>query len=296
MGIKKSKGEEWAQPAGLVEYISEEFPRNPQRPKLEISRTHPYVRATFGRWYEKKFGRILLAPFYDVQYGVKHCDEAKLDRHVEWFEKNPEVFTWGGGDLIDWNTKLSIGAGIFEQEWDPDNQIIRMAKKFAPIQDRFLLNIPGNHERRGAMVGVDAARWYSTLMRVPYFGQPVILDIVFRGHTTRVYIWHGRGAARTEGAITNMTVEPAMFVDADIVWCGHLHRPRVIHLVRIVAHPETMRLEEREIAAVMSPSYLKYFGSYAAVEGYRPAPRGLVVAEVFANGKWQVEMRGRKFA
>lgn len=282
------------QPADLLDYIASEFPSRRFWAEARVSRSHPYLIITIPDRHARKAKRIRLAPLYDVQWGSRTCDEEKFERHIDWIRDNPEVYTWLGGDLIDWNTKLSIGSGVFEQKWDPENQIVKMAQMLARIRDRILFAIPGNHELRGAMVGIDAARWYSTLLQIPYFGEPVFCDIRFCGHTTALYAWHGRGAARTEGAITNVTMEPLRWVDCDLVWCGHLHRPRFIPTVRIVRHPEDMTLEEREVGAVMSPSYQGYFNSYASRMGYGPAPRGLVVANIYTDGTWEVETRGKK--
>ena len=118
--------------------------------------------------------------------------------------------------------------------------------------------------------------------------------MLFRSHTTAIYGWHGRGASRTEGAITNMTMEPLKWVDCDLVWCGHLHRPRFIPTIRLVRHQENLTIEEREVGAVMSPSYQQYFNSYASQFAMNPAPRGLVVCSIFTDGSWEIETRGRK--
>src|SRR5258706_2467659 len=67
---------------------------------------------------------ITWAPLYDVHIGSRHHDAPLFARHLKWLRNTPHVITWGGGDLIENASKLSIGAGVYEQDFNPQHQSV----------------------------------------------------------------------------------------------------------------------------------------------------------------------------
>ena len=96
---------------------------------------------------------IILAPLYDVHIGNSSHDASLFAKHVRWIAGNPHVLTWNGGDMVEQATKLSIGAGVYEQDFSPQNQLVQALLQLSSIRHKMLFAIPGNHEDRQNIVG-----------------------------------------------------------------------------------------------------------------------------------------------
>jgi hypothetical protein len=237
---------------------------------------------------------VQLAPLYDVHIGSAHHDAEMLARHLAWIEQTPNVLTWNGGDMIENASKLSVGAGVYEQDYTPDNQLAQALTQLAAIRHKMLFSLPGNHEDRTNIVGVDLARWMSFMLEVPYFPDFCFCTIKWRGNNFRILAHHGSGSATTAGA-QRMAARKALSWARtfDAVWTGHLHAPLLDVLYQTDFDQATGRVYERNGLVIISPSYVKYFGSYAAKKQYAPGIRGLAVVELQADGRIDASLHAR---
>ena len=71
----------------------------------------------------------------------------------------------------------------------------------------------------------------------------------------------------------------------DVYWTGHLHSPLVDVLYQTDFDQRTGRIHERNGLALISPSYLKFFGTYASKKRYPPGARGLAVVTLRPDGR-----------
>ena len=71
---------------------------------------------------------VQLAPLYDVHIGHDRHDAATFAKHLRWIRETPNVLTWNGGDLIENASKLSVGAGVYEQE-----NVVSLSEVQAPV-------------------------------------------------------------------------------------------------------------------------------------------------------------------
>jgi hypothetical protein len=71
----------------------------------------------------------------------------------------------------------------------------------------------------------------------------------------------------------------------DLFWTGHLHAPLVDVLFQTDVDQQTGMMHERHGLAIISPSYLKYFNTYAAKKRYPPGPRGLAAVTLRPDGR-----------
>src|ERR1041384_3541420 len=143
---------------------------------------------------------ILLAPWYDLHIGARNHDGDLLKRHLGWFEQTPNVLGWLGGDQIENASKLSVGAGVYEQDYHPDNQLVLTMQQFAAVRHKLLFALPGNHEDRTNIMGVDLAWWMSAMLERPYFPDFCFCTLKWRGNNFRILAHHGSGSAATAGA------------------------------------------------------------------------------------------------
>jgi hypothetical protein len=238
---------------------------------------------------------VQLAPLYDVHIGHAKHDADMFRRHLRWLRETPNVVTFNGGDLIENASKLSVGSGVYEQ-MKPQHQLVRALLSLASVAHKMLFALPGNHEDRTDIMGFSVAAWMAALLEVPYFPDYCFCTLRWRGNNFRVLAHHGSGGAQTAGAQRMAARKDISWAKPfDLFWTGHLHAPLVDPLYQTDFDQKTGRIFERTGLIYISPSYLKFFGTYAAKSRFNPGHRGLsgvtlrqdgrMDASVHANGR-----------
>lgn len=264
------------------------------RAPLEITRVRP--RSEFPELVVEvpdSWDSIQLAPLYDVHIGASTHDRELFRRHMGWIQRTPNVLTWNGGDMIENASKMSVGSGVYSQDFDPQNQLVVSLYELAGVAHKMLFSLPGNHEARTNLMGVDVAQWLSWALRVPYFHDYCFCQIRWRGNIFRVLAHHGTGSSVTAGAQRMAARRDITWARPfDIFWTGHLHNPLVDVLYQTDRDPDGMMVE-RNALIIISPSYLGYFGSYAASKRYHPGTRGLAVVTLQPDGRIDASIHAR---
>jgi hypothetical protein len=228
---------------------------------------------------------IDLAPFYDVHIGNPELDEALLKEHIAWAANTPTVMSWDGGDITENLTDSRMG----HTAEDNEEQIMEVTRKFSIMQHKMMLKVPGNHEARTyKLAQMSSGTRIAQNLQIPYFRDYCFLTIKWRGNKFRILIHHGAGGAQTAGGQRNAARKELAWAKPDILWTGHMHQPLTDPVQLIDVDQETGRVFERQIFVIVSPSYLKYFGGYAAEKRYGPGLRGLTVATLRENGRIDV--------
>lgn len=257
--------------------------RHPRDVLLErVPGLFPHLRVTVPDAWDT----VHLAPLYDVHLGHKRHDAETFARHLLWLQRTPNVLTWNGGDLFENASKLSVGGGVYEQSATPQEQVEESALAVASISHKMLFAIPGNHEARAHQMGLDIARTVATNLEVPYFPDYCFCVIHWRGQRFRVLAHHGSGGAQTAGAQRMAARKDIGWAKPiDLFWTGHLHNPLVDLLYQTDVDQKTGEIVERTGLVVISPSYLHYFGTYAAANRMPPGPRGLAGVTLNSDGR-----------
>jgi hypothetical protein len=237
------------------------------------------------------WNEIMLAPLYDVHIGNGNHDAALFARHIRWLANSPNVLTWNGGDMVEQATKLSVGAGVYEQDFSPQNQLVRALLQLSSIRHKMLFAIPGNHEDRQNLVGLDVGQWMAWILDIHYFSDYCFVVIRWRGNNFRILAHHGTGAAQTAGAQRMAARKDLAWARPfDLFWTGHLHSPLADILYQTDQDQSTHLMVERNGVVLISPSYLKYFGSYAAKKRLPPGIRGLAAVKLKKDGRIVVDI------
>lgn len=227
---------------------------------------------------------VILAPLYDVHHGHELHASKTFIRHLEWIAREPYLLTFNGGDLIE-NAVLG-SPGIFSQKGPPGEQFDAAKHLLAPILPKILFGIPGNHEDRTRRVaGFDVARCLADSLGVEYFPDFCFCSIRWRGQCFRLAAHHGTGGAQTPGGQRNAARKDLNWLPADIYWTGHLHQPIADLVYRTDYNQKTGRMVTRQALVLVSPSYLLYFGGYAASKRYSPGVIGLSTVTLQADGR-----------
>jgi hypothetical protein len=232
---------------------------------------------------------VQLAPLYDVHIGSREFDEKLFLKHRDWIAKTPNVLTWNGGDMIENVTDPKMGHTPMSNE----EQILSATKMLAPIQHKMLFSLPGNHEDRSSKAcGVSSGHRLADNLQVPYFSDYCFAQLKWRGNRFRLVAHHGAGGAQTPGAQRNSARKELTWARADLLWTGHLHQPMVDIIYQIEYAPDGSAYE-RNTVAIISPSYLRYFGGYAAKMRMGPGNRGISVAILQEDGRIDVNVHAR---
>lgn len=235
---------------------------------------------------------VKLAPWYDVHHGHQLHDQRLFRRHAKWFATEPYTIGWNGGDFFE--NVVEGSPGIFSQSSIPDVQFKESLAILAPMRDRLLFAIPGNHEARTfRRTGFDIARELAERVGIPYFPDYCFCTIKWRGLKFRIVAHHGTGASATPGGQRNSARKDMPWVGADLYWTGHLHQPIADVVYRADYDQKSDRMVSRSSVVIISPSYLRYFGGYAAAKRLSPGALGLTVAELRPDGNIEVNLHAR---
>ena len=233
---------------------------------------------------------IILAPLYDVHIGSREFDEALFLKHRDWIASTPNIISWNGGDMFENLLDPKMG----HTHLSPEEQIAESLKLIAPIQHKLMFALPGNHEdRTAATSGMSSARRLADYLRIPFFSDYCIATIKWRGNTFRLVAHHGAGGGTTPGAQRNAARKELAWLRPDMLWSGHLHQPFVDTVYNTDFDQKTGRMFERSSVVVVSPSYLKFFGGYAAKKRMAPGTRGLTAAILQDDGRIDVNVHAR---
>lgn len=221
-----------------------------------------------------------LVPWYDVHFDNKAHDRSLLEKHVDWFIKEPYCIGYLGGDIIENASKLSIGDGVYAQDKKPQGQVYTAVQKFAAAQHKLCFSIPGNHEARTEIMGISISEWIATLLDLEYSPDYMFVTFHWRGHQISLLAHHGAGGAATPGAQRMSLRKLTQVGRADLYIMGHLHCELVDKISIVDFDQSTGKPFEREALGVITPSYLRYFGTYAAAKILPITSRGLTVITV----------------
>ena len=187
---------------------------------------------------------IELHTFADEHIGDEHCDMDRLMKRIEYVKNTPNAYCILNGDLIDNATKTSIG-DTYTQVFNPMEQLQRAVDLFSPITSKILCITHGNHENRtykkeGIVISALIARQLGLADR--YTPTSAVLFIRFgalskgrkepSGEIRRVcytvYVLHGSGGGRKEGAKAIRLADMASIIDTDIYIHSHTHLPMIM--------------------------------------------------------------------
>ena len=231
----------------------------------------------------KELEAIELHTFADEHIGDEHCDLPRLKNRIEYVKNNPYAFCVLNGDLIDNATKTSIG-DTYSQVFNPMEQLEKAVELFSPIKDKIIAITHGNHEARTyRKEGIDLSRLLSAQLGLfdRYSPTSALVFLRFgksRNHSGEskqcytIFMLHGSGGGRKEGAKAIRLADMASIIDTDIYIHSHTHLPMVMKqsFHRIDKQNSTVRLVEKLF--VNTAANLNY-GGYGEAQEFRPSSK-----------------------
>ena len=238
----------------------------------------------------EKLDNITIHIFGDEHIGDEHCDIKRLKERIEYVKNTPNAYCIMNGDIIDNATKTSIG-DTYTQVFNPMEQLQRAVELFEPIKDKILCVTHGNHENRTyKKEGVNLSYLIANQLGIydRYSPTSAVLFIRFgkvsNGHKESngsgnirklcysIYVLHGSGGGRKEGAKAIRLADMASIVDTDIYIHNHTHLPMVMKQAfhRVDVRNNTIALVDKLF--VNGAANLNY-GGYGEAQEFKPASK-----------------------
>ena len=230
--------------------------------------------------------------FADEHIGDSHSDIKRIMNRIEYVKNTPDAYCILNGDIIDNATKTSIGDS-YAQTFNPMEQLTKAVEIFEPIRDKILCITHGNHENRTyKSEGINLSCLMAKQLGLESRYTPTSATLFIRFgnggahiHNRKVcytlYVLHGSGGGRKEGAKANRLADMASIIDTDIYIHSHTHLPMVMKQAfhRIDTSNSTVALIDKMF--VNTASNLKY-GGYGEASALKPSSKDTPV--IYLNG------------
>ena len=182
--------------------------------------------------------KIELHTFADEHIGDEQSNIKKVLQRIEYVKNTPNAYCILNGDIIDNATRTSIG-DVYTQTFNPMEQLMRAVELFEPIKDKILCITHGNHENRTyKKEGINLSCLLATQLGLSdkYTSTSAALFIRLgkdrcnhnRKFRYTLYVLHGNGGGRKEGAKAIRLADMACIIDADIYIHSHTHLPMIM--------------------------------------------------------------------
>lgn len=216
----------------------------------------------------------------DLHIGDPDSNQKKIEQLVKSVKDNPNRYAVLTGDLM--NTAIANSkSDCYSEVLKPSQQLERCAELFAPIKDKILCIVPGNHEERiTRSVGVDMTRLLARELDLEnvYSDNSALVILRFgmnpyhkqRQLVYSLYVNHGHGGGgRKVGSKLNSLQDFASLIDADVYIVGHTHLPATFKQSAYRVVPQQGCAVIHEQVFVNTASTLNY-GGYGNRGGYQP--------------------------
>lgn len=246
----------------------------------------------------------IIIPIYDVHLGSRECREQDFTEFVDSIKDKENVRVILGGDLIDNGTRNSV-TNVFRATMTPSAQKKEMAKILAPIRDKILCSVSGNHERRSGkdadddpvydiMAKLDLEHLHRenmAFLKLMLGDQLTATGKRKAGECRPTYTFcviHGAGGGMLPGGTINRNERMGYALDGvDAIVVGHSHRPMVSQPGKIVVDKQNNRVTVCPFKVVVATSWLDY-GGYAAQKMLLPTTHALQTIHLRASKKEMV--------
>lgn len=189
---------------------------------------------------------VEIIPFADLHLGDSLCDIQLIRERIDYVKNNENVYCLLNGDILNNTTKHSVG-DVYSEQLTPMEQLQRAVDLFEPIKDKILCVTNGNHEgRTWRNDGIDLMALLCSQLNIKerYANESALLFLRFgtlernqketngsgktRMASYTLFVTHGSGGGRKEGAKAIRLADMASIVDSDIYIHSHTHLPMVM--------------------------------------------------------------------
>lgn len=245
----------------------------------------------------REFSSVEIHTFADEHIGDEHSDIKRLLSRIEYVKNTPNAYCILNGDLIDNATKTSIG-DTYTQVFSPMEQLKKAVEMFAPLKEKILCITHGNHENRSykkeginiscliaKQLGIEDRYTPTSATIFIRFGQGSYRSTRGRKVCYTLYVLHGNGGGRKEGAKAIRLADMASIIDTDIYIHSHTHLPMVMKQAfhRIDTANSAVALVDKLF--VNTAANLNY-GGYGEAGAFKPSSKDTPVIYLSGTDKY----------
>ena len=229
----------------------------------------------------KEIDTLELHVFADEHIGDILCDMSRLKTRIDYVANTKNAYCILNGDILDYASRSSIG-DIETREFNIMEQLERATELFGPIKDKIICITNGNHENRGyRKEGIDISKVIASHLGLTnmYSKESVFIFLEFGSAIRRntktckqhytIYVNHGSGGGRKEGAKAIRLADMAGICDADVYIHSHTHLPMIMKQGFFRVDVQHKNINNVTKLFVNTASNLNY-GGYGESQGYKP--------------------------
>lgn len=181
--------------------------------------------------------------FADEHIGDACSNIARIKERIQYVAEHENAYCILNGDILDYASRSSI-SDIETRSLNIMGQIEKAVELFEPIKDKILALTSGNHEMRAyKKEGIDITKLIACQLGLQDVYAPASAFIFLRfgkpahAHTGKrpnqrmcytIFMNHGSGGGRKEGAKAVRLADMASICDADIYIHSHTHLPMIM--------------------------------------------------------------------
>jgi len=220
---------------------------------------------------------VIIYPLGDWHLGSEHCNEKLIDKQIEEIKntKNARVILMG--DIAESSTKESVGAGVYEQKENAQQQIMKAKNKLFEIKHLIDGVVTGNHEERiYKQSGFDLSYYLCQILSIEdkYMRYQGVVNYVLNKRSFNISVWHGAGGGGSAGASLNKLQKQSEYILADVYLMGHVHKRQAHTKTMYVPDVRNKKIDKLEQYFIVTGSSLIYENSYAESAGMTPSQIG----------------------
>lgn len=236
-----------------------------------------------------------IIPLADTHIGDSNSSIERILKRVEHIKETPNCYTILNGDIIDFSSRSSI-SDIESRQFNIMGQLEKAVEIFEPIKDRILCITNGNHENRGyKKEGFDISKMMAAQLGLldRYTAASAIIFLRFgspknnHGNKNKqqlysIFVNHGSGGGRKEGAKAIRLADMACIVDADVYIHSHTHLPMIMKRGYFRIDTSNSAVANVTKLFINTSSNLDY-GGYGEAQEYKP--NSTDTPTIFLSGK-----------
>ena len=252
---------------------------------------------------------VKIANLSDLHIGARATDLEHLQRDIAFIAKTPHCYAMLCGDVADFISHIdprfdptSIEQNVIAKlgtiwEW----QCGKVAEILKPIKHKLICATTGNHDSnvtRRHMFNPTAQIWSKLGLDMRHccsyqgiMSQRLVIERANHAFNVDFLLFHGRGAARTEGAKKNVLVDlMSSFTRWDVYFTGHAHTKDQHEIEEPAPNKDHTGARQVRRVGVRSGTYVKGcgdgFGTYSEKKAYRPNTLGCMGVQIrLAHGR-----------
>jgi hypothetical protein len=162
--------------------------------------------------------RLDLIPMGDWHLGSKECRMDKIKSMLDWIKNNPNARVILMGDIMNLGTRDSVGGGVFDDDFEPQEQYELALDLLTPIKNKIYGYLVGNHEenRIRAKTSIDLSKNLCRELKIQFCGFSTFFKIKFGKQNYIIYATHGSSGALLPHTKIKAAINLSNYFEAEI--------------------------------------------------------------------------------